>query len=213
VKLPKIVREYPEISLAIAGGIGAVAVVGIGYAIARAFSSWPSLGDSCSLELYQDILGNHGVTPTVAERAWQYMPWVRHAAGAFGISSAFLAGVAHTESNWIPTAGSSAGAVGLTQFIASTASSVQRKLVEQGNWPFGALDRTDPKQSLWLSASLLSSMLRDHDVDWTLAAYNAGPGAANSGNWPAETQEYVPAVLRRRGWYEEIDQLCRDGWG
>ena len=213
LKLPAFVRDYPEASIAVAAGVGAIVLVAGAYAIASAFSPWPALGDVCSLDLYEDILGQHNVDRETAWRAWSYMPWVRHAATHFGISSALLAGLVHTESKWEADAGSSAGAVGLAQFIASTASSLQSKLSARGDWPFGKLDRTDAQQSLWLSAALLSSMLQDHDVEWTLAAYNAGPTAANSGNWPAETQAYVPAVLRRRDWYEEIDALCRDGWG
>lgn len=214
-RLPKIVRDHPDASAAVAAGVGAVVLVAGTYAIVSAFrGGWPPLGDVCSLELYQDVLGQSNVDSETAGRAWSYMPWVRHAAEHFGISSALLAGLVHTESKWIPDAGSNAGATGLAQFISSTANSVRSELVSRGDWPFGELDRTDPQQSLWLSAALLSSMLRDHDVEWTLAAYNGGPKAANEPEWarPAETQAYVPAVLKRRGWYEEIDQLCRDGW-
>lgn len=214
LKLPKIVRDYPDASAAVAAGVGAVVLVAGAYAVISAVrGGWPPLGDTCSFELYEDELGKHGVGKQTANRAWSYMPWVRYAAAHFGISSALLAGLVHTESAWTPDAGSSAGATGIAQFISSTASSVQSKLIARGDWPFGQLDRTDPRQSLWLSAALLSSMLKSHDVEWTLAAYNAGPIAANSGNWPEETQAYVPSVLRHRDWYEEIDALCRDGWG
>lgn len=216
MKLPKIVRDYPDASAAVAAGVGAAVLVAGAYAVVSAIrGGWPPLGDVCSFEVYEDVLGRHSVGNETAGRAWSYMPWVRYAAVHFGISPALLAGLVHTESAWNADAGSSAGATGLAQFISSTASSVRGKLIARGDWPFGELDRTDPQQSLWLSAALLSSMLRDHDVDWTLAAYNAGPTAANrpSSQWPQETQAYVPSVLRHRDWYEEIDALCRDGWG
>ena len=75
------------------------------------------------------------------------------------------------------------------------------------------LDRTDPHQALWLSASLLSGLLEDHDLDWSLAAYNGGPGVANEpvSQRPAETQAYVPSVIKHRAWYRELEAACQGG--
>lgn len=224
-----------QILIGALGTVAATVVVGgVTYGLASAFGSpWPGLRDStCPVEYYESVLGEHNVGDATIERAWTYMPLVRYAAAQWGIEAALLAGLVHTESNWNPQAGSGAGAVGLTQMISSTAISRFETLSKRGQWPFGRLssnndpqangkladvsawlDRTDPHQSLWLSASLLSSLLSDHDLDWALAAYNGGPGVANepASQRPAETQAYVPSVLRHRDWYRELEAACQGG--
>jgi soluble lytic murein transglycosylase-like protein len=188
---------------------------------------WGRPGDSCPVEIYVDKLGE-----TKGTRAWHYMPWVRHAADAFGIDPTLLAGLIQTESAWKADAGSGAGALGLSQHIASTALSRYEKLVADGMWPFGpisttgdpkeayyaehgapgAIDRTDPKQSLWLGAASLAGVLKaGKGVQWALAAYNAGPAAANDPPWPAETQAYVPGVLKRQRSFQQIAEQCGAG--
>jgi soluble lytic murein transglycosylase-like protein len=109
------------------------------------------------------------------------------AAQRHGIDPALLAGLVRQESNFDPTAGSPAGARGLTQLMPGTAAGL------------GVTDVTDPLQSLEGGAKYLKQQLDAFggDVTKALAAYNAGPGAVQRyGGVPpyAETQNYVQKV-------------------
>jgi soluble lytic murein transglycosylase-like protein len=109
------------------------------------------------------------------------------AAKRHGIDPALLAGLVRQESNFDPSAGSPAGARGLTQLMPATAAGL------------GVTAVTDPAQALEGGAKYLRQQLdRFHgDVARALAAYNAGPGAVERfGGVPpyAETQEYVRRV-------------------
>ena len=109
------------------------------------------------------------------------------AARKHGLDPALLAGLVRQESNFDPTAGSPAGARGLTQLMPATAASL------------GVTDVTDPAQALEGGAKYLKQQLDTFggDVTKALAAYNAGPGAVQRyGGVPpyAETQNYVRAV-------------------
>ena len=109
------------------------------------------------------------------------------AARKHGIDPALLAGLVRQESNFDPTAGSPAGARGLTQLMPGTAASL------------GVTDVTDPVQALDGGARYLKQQLDAFggDVTKALAAYNAGPGAVQRfGGVPpyAETQSYVQKV-------------------
>lgn len=208
-----------------AAGLGAVALGGVGYGIVSLFgSTWPAEGDSCSIETYRETLGRH-VNDTVVQRAWQYMPLARHAARGNGIDLDLLASLIHTESRWNPEAGSSV-AEGLVQMISSTAASVFRDLADANRWPFTQLlssndperngkleqlgvaqwvDRTDPRQSVWLGAALLRTLLdRGNGERWALAAYNGGAGNANDSG----PQGYASDTLERRTWYAELERAC-----
>jgi hypothetical protein len=98
-----------------------------------------------------------------------------------------VAAVAHTESKFIPTARSGAGAVGVMQLVPRT-----------GRW-FGARDLTNPAQNIMAGAKYLR-YLTDRfggDQQMALAAYNAGEGNVRRfGGIPPfrETQNYVVAV-------------------
>src|SRR5215218_10391249 len=109
------------------------------------------------------------------------------AARKHGIDPALLAGLVRQESDFNPTAGSPAGARGLTQLMPGTAAGL------------GVTDVTDPAQSLEGGARYLAQQLATFggDVTKALAAYNAGPGAVQRfGGVPpyAETQSYVRVV-------------------
>jgi len=109
------------------------------------------------------------------------------AARKYGIDPALLAGLVRQESNFDPTAGSPAGARGLTQLMPGTAAGL------------GVTDVTDPVQALDGGAKYLKQQLDAFggDVTKALAAYNAGPGAVQRfGGVPpyAETQAYVQKV-------------------
>ena len=116
-----------------------------------------------------------------------YGPEITAAARRYGLDPALLAGLVRQESNFDPTAGSPAGARGLTQLMPATAASL------------GVTDVTDPAQALDGGAKYLAQQLKAFggDVTKALAAYNAGPGAVQRfGGVPpyAETQDYVRKV-------------------
>jgi soluble lytic murein transglycosylase-like protein len=109
------------------------------------------------------------------------------AAKRHGLDPALLAGLVRQESNFNPTAGSPAGARGLTQLMPATAASL------------GVTDVTHPAQALEGGAKYLKQQLDAFggNVTKALAAYNAGPGAVQRyGGVPpyAETQSYVQKV-------------------
>jgi soluble lytic murein transglycosylase-like protein len=109
------------------------------------------------------------------------------AARKYGLDPALLAGLVKQESGFNPTAGSPAGARGLTQLMPGTAAGL------------GVTNVLDPAQSLDGGAKYLRQQLDAFggDVARALAAYNAGPGAVKRyGGVPpyAETQNYVRAV-------------------
>jgi Transglycosylase SLT domain len=98
------------------------------------------------------------------------------------------------ESGFNPNAQSSAGAIGIAQFMPATAAGI-------------GLNPWDPLASLKAAAQLDRQNLTKYQGDWakTLAAYNAGGGAVDSAvsrygsNWlshmPSETQNYVSTIL------------------
>jgi membrane-bound lytic murein transglycosylase D len=114
------------------------------------------------------------------------------------------------ESNYNPVARSNASAVGLWQFVASTARHFGLNV---GN---GADERRDPAKETDAALSYLSQ-LHDRFQSWYLAAaaYNAGPGTISkalrrvtgrttgtdedfyriSPALPAETRDYVPKLI------------------
>jgi soluble lytic murein transglycosylase-like protein len=98
-----------------------------------------------------------------------------------------VAAVAHTESKFVPTARSGAGAIGLMQLVPRT-----------GRW-LGASNLNDPAQNVMAGAKYLR-YLSDRfggDQQKAIAAYNAGEGAVRRfGGIPPyrETRNYVQRV-------------------
>ena len=116
-----------------------------------------------------------------------YAAEITAAAQANGLDPALLAGLIKQESGFNPTAGSPAGARGLTQLMPGTAAGL------------GVTNVLDPVQSINGGAKYLKQQLDAFggDVAKALAAYNAGPGAVKRfGGIPpyAETQNYVRIV-------------------
>ena len=108
-------------------------------------------------------------------------------AGAqWGIDPRVLAGVAHVESRFQTDVVSSAGAVGMMQFLPSTAAAL-------------GVDPRDPASAIDGAARYLRSQIdRFGSVEMALAAYNVGPGAmakAGSIQPGSQAERYVTAVL------------------
>lgn len=89
------------------------------------------------------------------------------------------------ESGFIPTAGSPAGAVGISQFMPSTAESL-------------GIDPWNVEEAIQGQCEYMSNMMKSFgDYSLALAGYNAGGGAVSSyGGIPPykETQNYVASI-------------------
>jgi len=117
--------------------------------------------------------------------------YARQAATNAGIDPDIFMAQIQQESGFNPAAKSGAGAIGIAQFMPSTAAGLN-------------LDPTDPYAALDAAARMDAQSLRQYGGDWskTLAAYNAGPGAvAQYGGVPPyqETQTYVNTILGNAG--------------
>lgn len=141
------------------------------------------------------------------------------AAKAQQVSPLLLLALVRQESFYDPQAGSTAGALGLTQVIPSTGESIANTL---GMSAFSAGDLYRPKLSLQFGATYLADQLRQFDGDpyRALAAYNGGPGAASAAAKLAgpdedlfvadlefdETRLYVRRVMENYARYRQLYQ-------
>lgn len=130
-----------------------------------------------------------------------YAELVSAAATANQLPAALLHAVIQAESSYNSGATSPKGAGGLMQLMPDTA----REL--------GVTDVYDPKANIQGGARYLKHLMTlfDNDISLAVAAYNAGPQAVLSrgGVIPpfAETQRYVPSVLRQ---YRRLQGLAAD---
>ena len=112
---------------------------------------------------------------------------IREVSTRYRIDPALVRAVIQTESNWNTSAVSRKGALGLMQLGPGTAQAL------------GVSNAFDPKQNLDGGVRYLHMLLERYngDLDRTLAAYNAGPGAVDrAGGIPRyrETRDYVQKV-------------------
>src|SRR5262245_7949820 len=119
-----------------------------------------------------------------------YRPLARQAARRYGIPQNIFLALVNQESGWDPTAGSNMGAVGLTQIHLKSHPDVT---YEQATNPRFALN--------WGARYLRAQYDRFGSWNLALAAYNAGPGAVDSGAWRGygETTAYVRNILKAAG--------------
>ena len=115
--------------------------------------------------------------------------FISDAAKQHGVDPRLVAAVARRESAFNPKAVSRAGACGIMQLMPATAHFL------------GIADIFDPRENVFAATRYLRTLLDAFhgDLDLTLAAYNAGPGAVQRfGGVPpyAETRAYVTAVRR-----------------
>lgn len=111
----------------------------------------------------------------------------RQAAQNAGIDPDIFARQIQQESGFNPNAKSGAGALGIAQFMPSTAQGL-------------GIDPMNPQQALNAAAQMDANNLQKYNGDWskTLAAYNAGGGAVDQYNGVPpyqETQNYVQTIL------------------
>jgi hypothetical protein len=120
----------------------------------------------------------------------QYQSEVLVAAQRWDISPAILAAQLDAESGFNPNSVSPAGAVGIAQFLPSTAKDL-------------GIDPWNTTQAIDGMAMLDAKYVKQFgSIDLALAAYNAGPGAVSKyeGVPPyAETQNYVKKILAAAG--------------
>ncbi|HXJ31396.1 MAG TPA: lytic transglycosylase domain-containing protein [Gemmatimonadales bacterium] len=121
------------------------------------------------------------------DRSMSLQDYARAAAQRAGIDPQIFVAQIQQESGFDPTAKSPAGALGVAQFMPTTAQGV-------------GVDPTDPYASLDAAARLDAQNLKKYNGDYSkvLAAYNAGGGAVDQyGGVPpfAETQNYVKTIL------------------
>lgn len=148
----------------------------------------------------------------------QYRAWVLKAGSICeGVTPAVIAAQIDAESAWNPTAGSWAGAQGISQFLPSTWAAVgvdgdgdgvadilnpADAILSQGHYMCGHLAN--------VNAAIASGRLTGDPLSLALAAYNAGWGAVQAaGGVPhnGETEIYVQRILERMATYQAADVL------
>jgi soluble lytic murein transglycosylase-like protein len=132
--------------------------------------------------------------PALGTRAY-YIWYARQAATAVHINPDVFVRQIAVESDFNPSAVSRAGAIGIAQFMESTARA----------W---GVDPYDPERSLNGAARLMAHLLSVYHNSYAqaLGAYNAGEGAINAAikrggaSWqayiPLETRRYIAAILQ-----------------
>ena len=119
------------------------------------------------------------------ERTQRYQPLIDYFSKLNRIEPELVSAVIYAESGGDPKAVSSQGAAGLMQLMPNTARSL------------GVEDRYDAEQNIASGTKYLSRLVeRFGSTELALWAYNAGPGAVKAGRMPAETENYVPKVMR-----------------
>lgn len=119
---------------------------------------------------------------------------INHFAAKFSLDADLIRAVIRVESNFNPSVVSKKGAQGLMQLMPETAQEV------------GVSNPFDPSQSIYGGSLYLRKMLDsfDRNLDYALAAYNAGPTVVRKyGGIPPyeETQNYVKRVKHYLNYY------------
>lgn len=134
-----------------------------------------------------DVLGSIPNTG-VLECSDELNQYFQQAADTYGVDVKFLKCIAYAESNFRPDATSRSGAMGIMQLMPKTAEGL------------GVRDAYDPQQNIMGGAKYISIQLErfDGNLEYALAAYNAGPNRVKEyGGIPPfeETQNYVKKIM------------------
>jgi hypothetical protein len=132
-----------------------------------------------------------GADPESRRRLLRRMPFgpdIVRAAERHQVDGLLLAAIIAVESGFTPRAVSSQGAVGLMQVIPELAADYGVK---------GSL--LDPQVNVEVGSRYVSGLIKDYggDLERTLAAYNAGPGAV-------QRYKGVPPYAETRGFVREV---------
>lgn len=117
-----------------------------------------------------------------------YETFFQEASDSYGVSTTLLKSIARAESNFNPSAVSSAGAIGIMQLMPATAAAL------------GVSNSYDARENIMGGAKYISQLLSKYEgnISLALAAYNAGSNNVDKyGGIPpfTETQNYVQKVL------------------
>jgi soluble lytic murein transglycosylase len=163
--------------------------------------------------------------PAVWQRQYyplRYAEQIESSANRHKVSPYLIASVIEAESDWVASARSSAGAVGLMQVMPATAEELERRGAVDGE-TFPASELADPEVNIEYGAAYLRFLVeRYHEVEPALAAYNAG--MANVDAWAREggdireeirfpaTRHFVLKVSRGKDRYEALYPDVFEGW-
>ena len=137
---------------------------------------------------------NNTALPPMALPKSQYVAIAQQDAIAAGISPTYFVRQIEQESGFNPNSVSSAGAVGIAQFLPSTAAGL-------------GINPWDPIQALRGAARLMANYAHNYEGDYAkaLAAYNGGSGTVQSAvnncgaNWlnclPGQTRHYIYIIM------------------
>lgn len=145
-----------------------------------------------STAVYQTVAGVPVYGQPVSSRAFK--TWIQGNSAKYGVPVSLIKAVIMTESGFNPDAVSPKGAMGLMQLMPATAAH------------FGVTDAFSPSQNIRAGVHYLADLLHQfNSTKLAVAAYNAGPDAVvqygNSIPPYAQTQAYVPTVLRYKQYY------------
>jgi soluble lytic murein transglycosylase len=174
------------------------------------FIAYLLLPGSAAAAIYRSVDGNGNVhftnVPTTGGyqfyrdegKDYQVDSLIRHFAAKFHLDAALIKAIIKVESDFNPRVVSSKGAQGLMQLMPETANEV------------GVNNPFDPSESIYGGSFYLRKMLDsfDRNLDYALAAYNAGPGAVRKhGGIPPykETQNYVARVKYYFDYYRRTE--------
>lgn len=148
-----------------------------------------SLKSSRSLATHSYGASIYNTNARVTTLPSQYAGIVQEAAARHGVDPRLIAAVVHQESRFNASAVSPVGALGLMQLMPATAK-----------W-LGVNNPMDARENVMGGARYLRTLLDTFhgDLDLTLAAYNAGPGAVQRfrGVPPyRETMNYVSSIKK-----------------
>jgi soluble lytic murein transglycosylase-like protein len=168
--------------------VGAATPVAAPTAGAYQASSAPNFAEALQSASSTGVASAASGSSAGAAGSTPYDQLISQSAARYGIDPAVLHGLIQQESGFDPNATSSAGAMGLTQLMPGTASSL------------GVSNPMNPAEAVEGGARYLSQLMGEFggNTSEALAAYNAGPGAVKQyGGIPpyAETQSYVTKVL------------------